>query len=135
MAVLTNQSGVARGFYGIEDVERVHDYMVEKLAEHGAHIDRFFYCPYHPDGVIRAFARDSDDRKPGPGMANAAARALNLELHSSWVVGDRPEDMALADEVGATAIHVGPSTAPRPGVLTFPSLAAAAGLILERIAR
>ena len=60
------------------------------LAEHGAHIDLFLYCPYHPAGIVDAFARTSEDRKPRPGMAKAAEAALNLDLAASWVVGDRP---------------------------------------------
>ena len=73
VAVVTNQAGVARGLYGIDDVARVHQYIAERLAEHGAHIDLFLYCPYHPAGVVEAFARTSEDRKPRPGMAKAAA--------------------------------------------------------------
>src|ERR1700722_15983353 len=69
VAVVTNQSGVARGLYGIDDVARVHQYVEGRLAEHGAHIDLFLYCPYHPAGIIEAFARASEDRKPGAGMA------------------------------------------------------------------
>ena len=80
VAVVTNQAGVARGLYDISDVEEVHRYIAELLAEHGAHIDRFFYCPYHPDGTVAEFARTSNDRKPMPGMAGAAAEALNLDL-------------------------------------------------------
>jgi D-sedoheptulose 7-phosphate isomerase/D-glycero-D-manno-heptose 1,7-bisphosphate phosphatase len=134
VAVVTNQSGVARGFYGIDDVALVHRYMAAKLAEHGAHVDLFLYCPYHPDGVVDAFARASDDRKPGPGMAHAAAAALNLDLGASWVVGDRPEDIGLADRVGASAIYLGPDNSPDPRVWSLPDLATAAPFILERIA-
>ena len=135
VAVVTNQAGVARGFYGINDVHRVHDYISEKLAEYGAHVDLFLYCPFHPDGVVAAFARASEDRKPRPGMAKAAAQTLNLDLASSWVVGDRPEDIGLAEAIGATAVYVGAPGVPGPGILSFPSLAAAASLILERVAR
>lgn len=135
VAVVTNQSGVARGLYGLEDVALVHDYIAERLAEYGAHIDLFMYCPYHPAGTVGAFARTSEDRKPGPGMAKAAAAALNLDLAASWVVGDRPEDVGLAKAVGATAIYVGPEEARPAGTRSFPSLAAAAPFILERIAR
>ena len=133
VAVLTNQSGVARGFYGTEDVARVHAYIAERLAEHGAHIDLFLFCPYHPDGVVETFARASEDRKPTPGMAKAAAKALNLDLGSSWVVGDRPEDMGLAEAVGASAVWVGLGPSSLPGVVSFPNLAAAAPFILERV--
>jgi D,D-heptose 1,7-bisphosphate phosphatase len=134
VAVVTNQAGVARGFYGIDDVIRVHRYITERLAEHGAHIDLFLFSPYHPAGVVEAFARTSEDRKPRPGMAKAAAVALDLDLTASWVVGDRPEDMGLADSVGASAIYLGPSGSAPPGVWSFPSLATAAPFILERIA-
>jgi len=134
VAVVTNQAGVARGLYGISDVEEVHRYIEFRLAEHGANIDRFFYCPYHPEGTVAEFARTSDDRKPMPGMARAAAEALDLDLTSSWVVGDRPEDIGLAEAVGASAVHVGPDACTRPGVRSFPSLSLAVGFILERMA-
>jgi histidinol-phosphate phosphatase family protein len=134
VVVVTNQAGVARGFYQLEDVTRVHRYMAERLAEAGAHIDLFLYCPYHPDGVVEAFARTSEDRKPRPGMAKAAATALNLELTASWVVGDRPEDIGLAQAVGASAIYLGADELQHPDVWSFPSLATAAPFILERVA-
>jgi D-sedoheptulose 7-phosphate isomerase/D-glycero-D-manno-heptose 1,7-bisphosphate phosphatase len=133
VVVLTNQSGVARGFYGLDDVTRVHQYLAAQLADHGAHIDLFLSCPYHPAGVVEPFARASDDRKPRPGMAHAAAAALNLDLGASWVVGDRAEDVGLARSIGASPIYLGPQ-ADHPGVVSFPDLAAAAAFILERIA-
>jgi D-sedoheptulose 7-phosphate isomerase/D-glycero-D-manno-heptose 1,7-bisphosphate phosphatase len=132
VAVVTNQSGVARGFYGIDEVEQVHRYIAEKLAERGAHIDLFLFCPYHPDGTVAAFSRYSEDRKPRPGMAIAAAQLLNLDLGSSWMVGDRPEDMGLAEAIGASGLWVGPEDWSQAGVRSFRSLAEAALFILER---
>jgi histidinol-phosphate phosphatase family protein len=134
VAVVTNQAGVARGLYGIDAVAQVHQYIAEHLAGYGAHIDAFLYCPYHPAGVVEAFARPSEDRKPRPGMAKAAEAILNLDLKASWVVGDRPEDVGLAEVIGASAIYLGAENYQRPGVWSFPSLAAAAPFILERIA-
>jgi D-sedoheptulose 7-phosphate isomerase/D-glycero-D-manno-heptose 1,7-bisphosphate phosphatase len=133
VAVLTNQAGIARGLYGIDAVGSVHQYIAERLAEYGAHVDLFCYCPYHPAGVVGAFARTSEDRKPRPGMAKAAQAALNLDLTASWVVGDRPEDIGLAEAIGASAIYLGREPCDRAGVWSFPSLAAAASFILERI--
>ena len=133
VAVVTNQAGVARGMYGIDDVVQVHKHIAGCLAQHGAHVDLFLFSPYHPAGVVEAFARTSEDRKPGPGMAKAAATALNLDLTASWVVGDRPEDVGLAEAIGASAIYLGSDDCRRPGVWSFPSLAAAAPFILERI--
>ena len=134
VAVLTNQAGVARGLYGLDDVARVHRYIAERLAEYEARIDLFLYCPYHPAGIVEAFARPSEDRKPRPGMAKAAQSMLHLDLTASWIVGDRPEDIGLAEAVGAAAIYVGPGTIERSGVWSFSSLAAAAPFILERVA-
>jgi D,D-heptose 1,7-bisphosphate phosphatase len=134
VAVVTNQAGVARGFYGLDDVSDVHRYIAEYLATYGAHIDLFLFCPYHPDGTVEAFARASEDRKPRPGMARAAAIALGLDLTASWVVGDRPEDVGLAREVGASAIYLGSEDLKQPQVWQFPSLTAAAPFILERVA-
>jgi histidinol-phosphate phosphatase family protein len=134
VAVVTNQAGVARGLYGIDDVAQVHRHIAEYLAERGARIDLFLYCPYHPAGVVEAFARTSEDRKPRPGMAKAAQAALNLDLITSWVVGDRPEDLGLAQAIGASAIYLGSDQRQQPGVWPFPSLAAAAPFIMERIA-
>lgn len=133
VAVVTNQAGVARGFYGIDDVTRVHRHIAEHLSTYGAHIDMFLSCPYHPAGVVEAFARASEDRKPRPGMAKAAEAALNLDLAASWVVGDRPEDVGLAEAIGASAVYLGPDDYQRPSVWSFPSLAAAASFILEQI--
>jgi histidinol-phosphate phosphatase family protein len=131
---VTNQAGVARGLYDTRDVEAVHRYIAGLLALHGAHIDAFFYCPYHPEGTVAEFAHPSVDRKPMPGMARAAAEALDLDLTSSWVVGDRAEDIGLAKAVGASAIHVGPDTSACPGVWSFPNLFLATDIILERVA-
>ncbi len=136
VVVVSNQAGVARGFYGLDDVTRVHEYIAEKLAERGAHVDMFLYCPYHPDGTVEGFARRSADRKPGPGMAVAAAEALDLDLTSSWVVGDRPEDMGLAAAIGASAVFVGLGSGGvgnPDGVTVFPDLKSAAEHILSHI--
>jgi D-sedoheptulose 7-phosphate isomerase/D-glycero-D-manno-heptose 1,7-bisphosphate phosphatase len=131
VAVVTNQAGVARGYYDIEDVHQVHKHMIEELARHGAHADLWLFCPYHPEGSVRAFARASADRKPGPGMALAAAESLGLDLMSSWVVGDSAADIGLARNVGARSLYVGPTAFPAADVLSFPDLAAAVRHIVD----
>jgi len=134
VALVTNQAGVARGFYGIDDVSSVHHYIADHLAGYGAHIDCYLFCPYHPDGVVEAFARTSEDRKPRPGMARAAAAALGLDLAASWVVGDRLEDVGLAKAVGASAIYLGSEGCEQPGVWRFPALAASAPFLVRQLA-
>lgn len=131
VAIVTNQAGVARGYFGIEDVHQVHKHMIEELARQGAHVDLWLFCPYHPDGIVESFARTSADRKPGPGMALAAADALDLDLTASWVVGNSATDIGLARAVGARPLHVGPVDFPAPDVLSFPDLAGAARHILD----
>ena len=135
VAVVTNQAGVARGYYGIEDVDQVHKHMIEEMARRGAHVDLWLFCPYHPDGTVESFARASADRKPGPGMALAAADALGLDLTASWVVGDNAVDIGLARAVGARPLHVGPVAFPAADVQSFPDLAAAVHHILDDQAR
>jgi D-sedoheptulose 7-phosphate isomerase/D-glycero-D-manno-heptose 1,7-bisphosphate phosphatase len=105
--------------------------MTEEMARHGAHVDLWLFCPYHPDGTVEPFNRGSADRKPGPGMALAAADALGLDLASSWVIGDGPADVGLARAVGARPLHVGPVAFPSSEVESFPNLSSAVHYILE----
>lgn len=130
VAVVTNQAGVARGYYALEDVDAVHAHIDAELARRGAHVDMWLFCPYHPDGVVDAFARASTDRKPGPGMAVAAAEALGLDLPTSWVVGDSAVDVELARSVGARPLLVGDAS-DHPEVESVPDLAAAVRVILD----
>jgi histidinol-phosphate phosphatase family protein len=129
VAVTTNQAGVARGYYGIEDVRAVHAHLDGLLAHEGAHVDAWLFCPYHPDGVVDEYARWSSDRKPAPGMALAAAHRLGIDLGRSWVVGDSACDVELARGVGARPIRIG-DTDDGIQVTTVPSLSAAVAHIL-----
>jgi D-sedoheptulose 7-phosphate isomerase/D-glycero-D-manno-heptose 1,7-bisphosphate phosphatase len=129
VAVVTNQAGVARGYFDLAAVEAVHAHIDAALAEVGAHVDQWLFCPYHPDGVVPSFTRASSDRKPAPGMALAAAAALDLDLHASWVVGDAETDVSLAHAVGARPIRVGTPDA-RPDVISVRDLAGAVEVIL-----
>jgi histidinol-phosphate phosphatase family protein len=133
VAIVTNQAGVARGLFDIEDVQQVHKHMIAELARGGAHVDNWLFCPYHPEGSVEAFARSSADRKPAPGMALAAAEKLGLDLSASWVVGDSNADVGLARAVGARPLRVGVPTGselPGPDVPAFPDLAGAVRHIL-----
>ena len=133
VAVVTNQAGVARGYFELQDVELVHKHMDAEMARAGAHVDAWFSCPYHPDGVVAPFVRASSDRKPGPGMALAAADALGLDLARSWVVGDGPGDVGMARAVGARPFLVDAGGRAETGATTVPSLAAAVDQILAEL--
>ncbi|MBM7484093.1 D,D-heptose 1,7-bisphosphate phosphatase [Bradyrhizobium sp. USDA 3686] len=98
--VVTNQSGVARGYYGVDDVHRLHDWMNGELAVVGAHIDDYQYCPYHEEGTVEAFRRASDRRKPAPGMILDCMKAWPVRKEGSLLVGDNSRDVEAARAAG-----------------------------------
>ncbi|MBD3244039.1 MAG: HAD-IIIA family hydrolase [Chitinivibrionales bacterium] len=90
--VVTNQAGVARGKFTEDAVGELHRWMQQRFAEHGVALAGFYYCPFHRDGVVEKYRRESVDRKPGPGMFLRAARELGIDLAASVMVGDKPSD-------------------------------------------
>lgn len=104
--VISNQSGVARGFFTEEDLGPIHARLVEELARDGGRLDRIYYCPHHPTMGIAPYDVDCQCRKPRPGMLLRAAEELGIDLAASYVVGDRLGDMKAGRAVGATAILV-----------------------------
>jgi histidinol-phosphate phosphatase family protein len=106
IVLVSNQSGVARGFFTEAVVDEVHRYMESLLQAGGAHIDAYYYCPHHPDGKVSGYARHCDCRKPGRGLIDRATRELGVDPARSFVVGDRWLDVALARTVGARGVLV-----------------------------
>jgi D,D-heptose 1,7-bisphosphate phosphatase len=104
--VISNQSGVARGFFSETFVGIVHARLNELLKQDGAVIDRFYYCPHHPTDGTEPYRKTCSCRKPEPGMLLAAAAELNIDLARSYVVGDMPKDIQVAQRVGAKGILV-----------------------------
>ncbi len=102
--VVSNQSAVARGIVSEEMLERIHQRLRELLALKGASLDGIYYCPYHPDGVIPNYRRDSDWRKPEPGMLLAAAEEMDLDLKQSWMIGDSGRDVEAGRRAGCRTI-------------------------------
>jgi D-glycero-D-manno-heptose 1,7-bisphosphate phosphatase len=97
--VITNQAGVARGYFPESLVGAVHELMTRQLAKEGAHVDALYYCPHKEDDACAC-------RKPKPGMLECAAREHGLDLRRSFVVGDRYSEIEMARRVGARAILV-----------------------------
>ena len=104
--VATNQSGVARGYFTEAVVNDVHRHISALLAEGGARIDAYYYCPHHPEGSIEPYKQQCECRKPGRGLIDRAARELGIDLARSFVVGDRWHDVRLARAVGARGVLV-----------------------------
>lgn len=98
--VVSNQAGVARGFYSEEAVEVFHRAISDQLARRGAFIDHFYYCPFHPEGTVERYARAHGDRKPEPGMLLKAFEAFAIDRERSFLVGDMATDVEAARRAG-----------------------------------
>ena len=103
--LVTNQSGVARGYFEERDVVRVYDWMNAELAKEGAHLDALYYCPHHPEGSVPQYARICTCRKPGPGLVNRACSDFAIDKTRSYFVGDTETDMACARNAGVRGVR------------------------------
>ena len=106
VVIVTNQSGVARGFFTEESVNAVHDRLLAMLALENARIDAIYYCPHHPELGLGKYKTDCSCRKPKTEMADKAIARFNLDPAVSYVIGDRMADVELARNIGAHAILV-----------------------------
>jgi D-glycero-D-manno-heptose 1,7-bisphosphate phosphatase len=104
--VISNQSGIARGYYKEEDVKIFNDEMVSLLAKAGAHIDALYYCPHHPDAIIERYKINCECRKPKPGMILDAAQKNSLDIEKSFVVGDKWSDIEAGKSAGCKTVLV-----------------------------
>lgn len=99
--VVTNQAGVARGMYGEADIKIVHAKIEELLAQAGAKVDAFYYCPHHPD-----FSGECDCRKPSPRMLLDAAAKFDIDMAQSLMVGDRLSDLEAGFNAGCGQVYL-----------------------------
>jgi len=99
--IVTNQSGIGRGYFTQQMLAKIHKKMRRELAKHGAHVDAIYYCPHHPDD-------NCECRKPKPKMVLQAARDLDIDLSQSYVIGNSEMDVELARQAGCkTGIRIG----------------------------
>jgi len=135
VVVVSNQSGVARGMFTEEDLSQVHDRFVELLEADGAVLDGAYYCPYlnGSEAKVEAYRRDSDLRKPKPGMLLQAARELGIDLTRSWMIGDAARDVEAGARAGCRTIlvarHPSRSSAASVSNHTVRSLSEAADIV------
>lgn len=106
IVVVTNQAGVARGYFDEAFVRRTHEHLDALLRAEGVAVDGYYYCPHHPQGVIETYRIACRCRKPGPGLIERAAQDLGIDVARSFVVGDKWLDMGLARSAGATGVLV-----------------------------
>lgn len=94
LVVVTNQSGIGRGYYSIEDFNQLTNWMKAEFKKAGAPLAGVYFCPHHPSKALPEFQLDCNCRKPRPGMLLEAAKDLDIDLESSMIFGDKPSDMA-----------------------------------------
>lgn len=106
LVVITNQSGIARGYFTEADLEHMHVHLRNELSRFGVTLDGIYFCPHHIDGVIPGLAMACDCRKPQPGMLLRAARELDIDLASSWFSGDILDDVEAGNRAGCRTVLV-----------------------------
>jgi D,D-heptose 1,7-bisphosphate phosphatase len=102
--VVTNQAGIARGYYPESAVDDLHDWMQRELMLRGAHVDAFYHCPHHPEGTVSDLAVVCDCRKPAPGMLLKALDEWPIDAQHSWLIGDKASDLEAAKRAGVRAV-------------------------------
>ena len=111
VVIVSNQSGIARGYLTEETLADIHEALRDELRAHGADVDAIYYCPHLPDGTVSEYSRECECRKPSPGMLLRAARDLGIDLSSSFAVGDSERDVLAGHNAGCRTILLGGETA------------------------
>lgn len=104
--VVSNQSGVARGYYSLDDVNRLEQFIQQSLIEQHAEMDAFFYCPHHMDGKVPPYNTVCDCRKPKTGLFERADALFSVDRNHSWMIGDAMSDMQFGKNAGLKTILV-----------------------------
>ena len=123
VVIASNQSGIARGYFDEDQLARIHERMNALLADDGATIDAIYYCPYldGPDATVEAYRKNSQLRKPAPGMLLKAAAEHDLDLSQSWMIGDAPRDIEAGNAAGCRTILLAPPDATMNGSPVTPT--------------
>jgi histidinol-phosphate phosphatase family protein len=122
LVLVSNQSGIARGLFTLDDLARVDHHLRRMLLAHGLVLAGAYYCPHHPAGVVTGYAVACDCRKPRPGLLLRAADDLGLSLQRSWMIGDILDDVEAGARAGARTVllDLGGETEWRPGPFRQP---------------
>ena len=106
LIVVTNQSGIAVGYYTLEDFQKVTEFMLSQLEKHGIKIEKVYFCPHHPEGVIPELRKKCACRKPESGMIKAAIKEFNINPAESFLIGDKETDIQAGHKEGIKSILV-----------------------------
>jgi len=102
--VVSNQPGIAKGFFSIRDLEIVYTAIQQKLSQSNVQLDAFYYCPHFEEGAVQQFVIDCDCRKPKPGLLLTAAKDFDIDLRQSWMIGDILDDIEAGNTAGCKTI-------------------------------
>jgi D,D-heptose 1,7-bisphosphate phosphatase len=106
LILVSNQSGVAHGYFEEKDLDRIREKLQEQLATENAALDGFYFCPHHPDGTVQPYAIHCECRKPKAGLLINAAKDFDIDLSNSWMIGDILNDVEAGNTAGCTSILV-----------------------------
>lgn len=106
LIIISNQSGVARGYFAEKELERVREKLTLLLTDQGIKLDGFYYCPHHPEGIIKEYIADCGCRKPKAGMIIKAAEDFEVDLSQSWMIGDILNDVEAGNTAGCRTILI-----------------------------
>lgn len=106
VVVVSNQAGVARGYYTVKDVDKLHNFINVRLKDYGAHIDQFFFCPHHPEAGLGEYKTECNCRKPKIGMFLQAEKIYQVDKNHSWMIGDNTSDIEAGQRYGVRTILV-----------------------------
>lgn len=134
LVIVTNQSGLARGYFTEADLERMHDYLRAELQSMDVRLDGIYYCPHHPEGIVPELSIQCACRKPRPGLLLQAAAELHIDLARSWFVGDILDDVEAGNLAGCHTVLVDLGTEQAPDrLLRQPAFVARSTLHALRI--
>jgi len=114
LALITNQSGLAHGYFDLVQLDRMHHFLSAELRHEGVVIDAVYYCPHHPEGKVQELAISCECRKPKPGMLLKAAADLDLDLARSWFIGDILDDVEAGNRAGCRTVLIDLGTEHEP---------------------
>jgi D-glycero-D-manno-heptose 1,7-bisphosphate phosphatase len=111
--IVTNQAGVARGYFTESRANEINEKLRQLLADHGSIVDRIYYCPHHIEGIVEKYKIECNCRKPNPGMIEQAVKELDIDISNSFMIGDKSSDIEAGRRAGCKTIYIGGNINPR----------------------